>query len=452
MWVTAPGFYFLERSWILLHPNSTVWDQVPPLVIGIAAVPATFALARYFRFPRWVSLGAALAVSVSPTCIIYSTRLKEYGADFLLACLLLGLGEAARRRPEGRELLRLSVATVLSFAVSASMLPVLVGVWLALGLLTLTTHQRRRPFIGAALPAALGCLLVDAVFDRHISPALHRFWAANYVTFSSPHAFISSVGTLVESLYVQMVGIGGGGRWGPPLLFCVLSAMILCGRRGRRGMVGPALVFGAALVACATGVIPLGTGRTDEVLYPALLLLIAAGLERFGVSVSGRVRWSDRTRMACGATALLVVAVLILGGISLDNRYPATGTRALAAAIAPQFKPGDHVVVDELMRYPWALYEDPSPRLVFGPNWSTGFSVVSTAARVFIAPSEYYEGGSDPATWTSQMASYRRLWFVETPPLSLSPLHADLLKAGWHPVRTIYATGCAAVLLVRTAA
>ena len=40
MWLAAPGFYFLERSFIELHPQSTWWAQLPELAAGIAAIPA----------------------------------------------------------------------------------------------------------------------------------------------------------------------------------------------------------------------------------------------------------------------------------------------------------------------------------------------------------------------------------------------------------------------------
>jgi hypothetical protein len=128
MWVTAPGFYFLERTWIATHPGSTEWDQFLPLAAGIASIPAAYLLIRYYRMSRFVSLGGALIVSISPVCIIYSTRLKESGVDFLLACLMLILGEAARRRQARRDLLLLAIATIFCFALSASTLAVIIGV------------------------------------------------------------------------------------------------------------------------------------------------------------------------------------------------------------------------------------------------------------------------------------------------------------------------------------
>jgi hypothetical protein len=34
MGVTAPGFTLVERAWILVHPGSSRWDQLLPLVHG----------------------------------------------------------------------------------------------------------------------------------------------------------------------------------------------------------------------------------------------------------------------------------------------------------------------------------------------------------------------------------------------------------------------------------
>ncbi len=450
MFFTAPGFFLLERTWISLLPTSTVWAQIPPLLIGIAGVPATFALIRYFRFGRWIALGAALTVAVSPVCVIYSSRLKESGTDFLVACLLLAAAEAARRRFAGRELWRLAVVSVVGFACCASVLPVVVGVWFALGLVAPGRPGVRRTYAAAASVAALACATIAAVFDRHLSPADHRNWAANYLVYSSPHAFVTRLHDIVLSLSNQMVAVWSGSRWGPTLMAVTIIALIVLGLGRRRDMTGPALVIAAALVACALGAIPLGGGRTDEALYPALLVLIAAGIERVSRLLSPLATSTDRTRLMFGAVGAALVALMLAGGAQVEAAYPATDVTTLAPAILHHLKPGDHLAVDELMRYPWALYEDPTPKIEFGTEWAAGFTVKSTDPRVFIAPSEFYEGGSDPSAWTKAMARYSRLWFVETAPLSLSPFYRDLRAAGWNPVEVIQATGCGAILLERS--
>jgi hypothetical protein len=153
---------------------------------------------------------------------------------------------------------------------------------------------------------------------------------------------------------------------------------------------------------------------------------------------------------AVGAIGAMLIGTLLIRGATLYDAYPGTDTRGLASALSHSVRPGDHIVVDELMRYPWAEYEDSTLHLIFGSQWNSGFSVVSTQPGVFIVPSEYYEGGSTPVKWAAEMSSYRRLWFVESAPLAQSPTYGALLRDGWHQVRIIHATGCAAILLERT--
>jgi hypothetical protein len=450
MWVTAPGFNFFEREWISLHPGSTWWDQLPPLVIGIAAIPAVFVLGRYFRLGIRSCLSVSLIVAVCPTCVVYSTRLKEYSTDFLMACLLIALAEATRRRPSTRQLTFLGGASVVGFAVSASTLPVIVGAWLSLGCLALAFHRGLARVIALASAALCGCALVAGAFFRHLSPALHRGWLGFFILHSSPGALVSSTYGAFSRMDVYLIDIPNTQSLERVALFTAVTGLAILGLTRSRAMLCPALVLGSAMLASAFGVIPLGTDRTDQVLYPALLLLVAAGLGQLR-SITARVAQGSGSKAAgTRVVVILVISSLLLGGATLNGFYPGTDTRGLASALSHTLRPGDHIVVDELMRYPWAEYEDPTLHLIFGTQWNSGFSVASTQPGVFIVPSEYYEGGSTPVKWAAEMAPYRRLWFVESPPLGQSPTYRALLRDGWHRVSVIRATGCAAILLERT--
>jgi hypothetical protein len=457
MWVTAPGFYFMERTWILLHHGSTEWDQILPLIIGVAGIPAIFYLAKYFTLRKWAGLFSALIVTVSPICVIYSSRLKEYDADFLLSCLIIFLAERARRRPENRQLFFLMVASVGAFFISASILPVVVGAWLMLAILALASHTELARISVGGLITAFAFTLIAAVFYRHLSPALHTFWKPYYITFESPGRFITRFLDLVVGISSYMTGANYGDHIVRALVFLVLLSLLLTGVfHSTRAMLGPILILGAAVIACALGAIPLGTGRTDEVLYPPIILLVSLGLQKAVIGLFERSAAWREMHVPTLRWPLAAIAVLLVVAVSTNtyanSGYPTEDTQALAVKVYRAFRPGDHIVVDDLMRYPWALYEDKPLRLEFGTAWATGFSVVSSQQNVFLAPSENYEGGSDPMAWTKDMDSYKRLWFVETPdtPLSLSPFYASLRRAGWHPIREITATGCAALLLVRS--
>jgi hypothetical protein len=451
MWVTAPGFSFLERSFIGLGPATTWWAQIPPLLAGIAAIPAMYLLARHVGFHRVAGLVLALLVCVSPVCVVYSSRVKEYGTAFLVACAVLWVAESARRRPDGTRLLILAAVSVLAFAVSASLGPVLAGVWLAVAISAVGQRRLRWDVVAVAVVVIGACGAVAAIFYSHLSPALSKFWGLNYITHGSAAQFLSTSGRVLWDVYAQLLNLTAVTSVVRLVLLVLLLGLSFLGAYRNAAMLGPACVVVVAACASAAHVAPLGTGRTDEYLYPALLLLLGAGAVRLWVGLRARLS-PERLRVAGSAIAvmaLLVAGVLIGDAIATTPSYPGVGVQALVAKLQRTAEPTDHIVVGELTRYPWAYYEDRPLRLRFGPDWSTNFTVVSTDPDVFIVPSEFYEGGSEPARWARAMQGFHRLWFVESPPLSLNPTYAALVHDGWHPVRRLTAPGCAAILLER---
>jgi hypothetical protein len=452
MLANAPGFYLLEREWLLLHPDVTWWGQLPVLIVGVACVPAIYFLFRYLKFDTWVQLTAASVVSLSPICIIYSTRYKEYGVDFLLACLLLAGAEEVRRHWRPRDIRNLAIVTAVSFVMSASTLPVIVAMWLAVVIHGRTSGRRLKDLLVSIVPAGIILLVVDRVFYGHLSGALTRSWSNNFFSRTSPLAFVDSVGRLTIYLYQGMTGSILNGA----IVLVLLTGLAILGTRQGAVTLSSSLVVGAALIACTLRVIPLGTGRTDEVLYPALLVLFGSGLQylyrSFRTSVSAK-RWHP---WCIGGIAVSLMTVLLLSGVVTPNGYDNKDVKPLAAEVSRQFRPGDHIVVDAMLRYSWALYDDAPPHIVLGDNWMTGFTVASTKSNTFIVPSFRIEGGWQPRVWTGQLASYKRLWVMEPaysahPSLQPSPdsFYADLYRAGWHPVRSIVGTGAEAILLQR---
>ena len=451
MWVTAPGFYFVERLFIDLHPQATWWAQIPALVAGVAAIPAIYFLARHFGFRRVVGLVLALFVCVSPICIVYSTRVKEYSTAFLVTCAVLWAAETARRRPDRRRVLVLAAVSVLAFVVSASLGPVIAGVWIAAGITALSEPERRRAVIVSGASVLAACVVVAAIFYSHISPSLTKFWNGSYIAHGSPAAFLSTGRVALWGLYANLLHLTALTSASQAALLVLLLGLSVLGAYRNAAMLGPACILVVALGASVARVTPLGTGRTDEYLYPALLLLLASGAVRLGTGVRTQLS-PQRLRVAGSAVALvsvLVAGVLLGGTIATVPPYPGVGMQALAADIQRNAEPTDHIVVGELARYPWAYYLDHPLRLRFGSDWSTNFTVTSTNPKVFIVPSEFYEGGSTPARWANAFRDDRRLWFVETPPLSLNPTYAALRRDGWHPVRKLHAPGASAILLER---
>jgi len=448
MWANAPGFDLLERGWLLAHPGSTWWGQLPPLVLGVAAIPAIYGLVKFFRFSPWLGLGAALVVSVSPICVTFSTRYKEYSADFLLVCLVLFLAERARRHPAKGEFFALGAASTVGFAISASLLPIIVGVWLALGVPAVLGRRVIRPMVIPMALTTIICLVITEVFYRNLSPYLHLVWGNHFFNFGSPGAFINSVSFLAVGVYSGLTGVPVGTLFGYLMLFTVLSGLFALGAVRGPDVSSPVCVVAAAAAACAFGVIPLGTGRTDEVLYPALLLVFAAGMREVQQWFTGRTPgggWLTWPIRAVGGG--LIIGLLAIG-ISSGNQYQSVNVRGLAAEVHRNAQPGDHVVVDAFLRYAWALYEEPHPHIRFGSDWMPGFTVVSTQPQVFLAPSFGREGASDPVPWTRELARYNRIWFVATGVPDQSPFYVALQRAGWRSAEILHATNCEAILLV----
>ncbi len=457
MWVTAPGFYFIERTLLVLGPSGTWWAQLLPFVAGVACIPAIYALARYFGFSRGVGLILGVLVAASPVCATYSTRVKEYPVDFLTACLLIALAERARRR-RNPPLLALGLTSVVAFLVSASLAPAIVALWLALGVSWFRSGALDRRVILAATATAAGCAVVAAVFYTHLSPQVTHFWdlEGTFIAHTSLDSFFLTVNSSAWNLLLGLFGfvqLDAAGR-----LLVVLGSLVLSavGVYRNQPMYGPALIVVGGFAASAAHVAPLGSGRADEYLYPAILLVLTAGAFRVVALIGRRLSAAPRAFTFASASVVAVAAVVLAGALLYHENanapvYPAEDVTGLATALDHHIQPGDAIFVSEQMRYPWSLYEDRPPHIEFGPNWATDFTVVSTQPGVFIVPSELYERGSQPAVWAQMMRRYRRLWYVNFYVGGFgSPSYAGLLADGWHPVSSITATGCAAILLERS--
>jgi hypothetical protein len=454
MWVTAPGYLFLQRAFMLVTPDTATWAQIPAFVAGVACIPAMYAVARRYGLGRVAGVVTAGIVSVSPIAAGSATRVKEYEADFLLSCLLLVLAESTRRRPGPRQVTALAAASVVAFLCSASVAPVVVAVWLTVAWSTLHRPPRPRHVAVGLGATAVGCGLVALAFDAHVSPRIQVFWGRYFVHHSSPHAFVTSVGSVTWHLLASLFGVTTltGAARALVVLLCI--ALAIAGLYRNASMLAPALAVVVAYLAAVAHRVPLGTGRTDLYLYPALLLLFAAGattLVRSFRAVTATASPALVRSVAVVGVTLAVLAGGVLVGRAVTNRHPYPGVdiRTLAAAIARDERPGDRIFVSELARYPWAEEVRTPFVLRFGEQWSTGFTVVSTDPNVFIAPSENYEGDSHPVAWAAAERGAHRLWYVWSPPLShYNPSYAALRADGWRPVRTLHATGVSAALLV----
>ena len=263
---------------------------MPSFVAGVAAIPAVYALVRCFRFGRLAGLLVATAIATAPLCVEYSTRVKEYELDILLSCAVLAAGELARRTPGRRQLAVLAVSSVAAFLCSASLAAVIAGVWIALAVHTWRGRRLAwpRPVVAAFVATTCGCAAIDLAFYTEISPAENQFWFREgaFVTHQSVGSLFSSLVWVVWHLLAY--GIGLGNLTGPVRVVLVTLWLVLAafGLSTNRSMLAPALALVVAVLASAARVEPLGTGRSDQYLYPVLLLLTVAGVSRMYAAVA----------------------------------------------------------------------------------------------------------------------------------------------------------------------
>src|SRR5580704_7670432 len=168
MVVTTPLYTLAMRTWIGVLPQDTWWAQLPALVLGVAGIAAVWALVRAYGHSRLAAFVAGAVIAAGPITVAYATRVKEYPADLLLACLVLWLVDRWRRAPSGGLLAGLGAASITALWISASTAAVIGG-----AATTVVVVAWSRPAVRRQAAAYVGALVVGAasvwvVFLRHL--------------------------------------------------------------------------------------------------------------------------------------------------------------------------------------------------------------------------------------------------------------------------------------------
>jgi len=430
MFLTAPGYGFFQREWIRLNPLTTWWAQIPAYVFGLAAIPLTWWLVKWMKFAPWVAMGGALFMAVNPTLVLYSTRVKEYPFDLLLALGLFALAEVARREPANPPWRRLALSSAVALAMSASMIVVVGGVWLFVLAVTVRSSNGRKNFVlwGGAVAVCLGALYV--LFYRHVPSVLNFNWRRRgyLADYRTTHLFERTVrlifggfahtgwaypvpknfyrtGHISQALSPVVAGV-------VIVSVLVLGPLWLSRRRHQVGRgVAAALTLGVAIVLAFADQVPFGDGRTDEVLYPAVVIASA-------VIVSAAAAWCrarhfapavQRSLVLVAATAAVVGGAVV--GVRNEAVYPTLDLRTLAVSLDHASRV-DHapIVVDTFNSFGWCYYQLSPCRYVIGgdPVWPQGFRPQSISRHVIISDS--YSGQYHDVI--NSLNGRSQLWYV----------------------------------------
>ncbi len=466
MGTTVPGFTLVLRALMGFSPTSSLLAQAIPFLASIAAPVVLWRLCQRYGASSLAAAVVAIVVTSSPVAIDYGVRVKSYSTEVLLACLLLVVVEWASRTATSKALWGFVAVALpclfLSAATATTICGCVLGLWWLLGRAPAT----RRRLLGPTALLGLGGLLFLVGFYRHIPPSLHQFWQPFYLQLHSPHSMLHSSLTIVGGFSHGLTGLPGlfghptsaaVGALGVVLVagLCVLGATEL----GGQGVTAVGVLFLAVLATIAQR-IPLGTGRTDLVLYPAVAVLLAAGLDQVL-----KASWWPSTPRITLALGGAVGGVAMLGAALQPAWYPVQSLGTLTAQVE-HLDRGTPLVVDAPNRYNWKLYQLGPAAVVLTQTNETGFTVEGRDPSTFIASSDPGDATYAPQRWARDISNRfgTHLWILGVTAGLVSPsdrrvahpevphhsaLYRALLADGWTPSRTVADDGVYATLLSR---
>jgi len=429
MVVTTPLYTLGLRSWILLGPANTWWMQLPALVLGVVGIAAVYALVRAHGYSRVGAFVAGAVVAAGPITVAYSGRVKEYSADLVLACLVLWLVERWRTSPSARGLAALGLASITAMWISASTAAVVGGAAACVVALAWTRPELRRQAVTLVGALAVSAATLWLVFLRRLPRQLRVNWRTHGFLFgySSAHHVGFAIQQTFSGLAHGLLGLPipytfeVGALRAVPMTLAALTLLVLVALvaaplvaflRSRATTVGPTMAPAATILLAIVGTIgevsPLGDGRTDEALYPALLLL--------GVGAATQLSRRVRAAGSSATAARWALVVAVVGGAAWFGtthlaEYPPTGLRTVISSLERQLRPGDVVVVDGYESFTWAddglghwsvsFHQGAVP-------WPMGFHVQSLEPSVVLS-SNYLQPS---ASIRSIAARTHRVWFV----------------------------------------
>jgi hypothetical protein len=406
MVVTTPGFVLAERAWIGWFPHSVAMDQLPTYVASVAGIIAVGRLARWWGLSAPASLLAAGVIAVASSDVTYATRVKPYAFDLLGAVLVLWLAEKVRREGS-RAAPWLAVASFAVCAFSLTPVPLVLAVWVALGVDAAIRRRlgARLVLAGAATALSLGALWLAV--RGGVSPRLRASWHGNYLVVTSPHGLVHSVRAMTNGFVAGIgvttpaIGLHGLGT----LDRAAIIVLAVCGLVAwRRQLLCVAAIVGAVIVSIPT-LDPLGTGRTDAYLYPAIALLIAEG-----AMVLWRVvrRAPDQAAIAVLAASIAFAGVMAADRVLHRPSYPGGNFAPVAAIVHKDLGKGELVVIGGTARWPWTYYDVSRVRIRFSHLYNNGYTTLSDSPSVVVVPGTPIEGGYASAVErvTAQVASH----------------------------------------------
>ena len=180
--LSAPGFSLLLKIWFEIVGFTEVSAQVVPFAAAIVAPPLAYVILRY-RVGAAVALAGASWLLLAPVHVEYSTRVKQYSTEVVLALLLVHLSwrlvdEPTERRTWRRLALLSTVAVLISFPLaSVAGAGCLVAAFVGLR----RTGKLDTMFLWLVVPTLTTAAWFVIVIRHRQYPGLRAFWEPHYI-------------------------------------------------------------------------------------------------------------------------------------------------------------------------------------------------------------------------------------------------------------------------------
>ena len=88
MSVSTPLWTLAERWWIMVGPDASYWAQLPSYFFGLVGTLLMYPVLRRLGASAWAAALGASLFAVNPMMTTYSTRVKPYTLEVVLALLV----------------------------------------------------------------------------------------------------------------------------------------------------------------------------------------------------------------------------------------------------------------------------------------------------------------------------------------------------------------------------
>ena len=398
------GFLYVEKALESLVNRDYIL-RLFPLVAGCVSLYLIYRLARHCVAAPFALVALAL-FGVSGPLIYYSSELKQYSSDVLVALLLLlAAAPFLEGRATRRDVVLLALGGTVGLWFSHPALFVLAGIWLTLALQYALSRDwgrlRQLTLLGAGWAVSLGLLYLVSLRHLAANEKLLDYWRAAFMPMP-PWRDPSWAGTAIREAFSNPTGLSLS------LLGVLLAAgglIVLVRRRWQWGLV---LVLPLVMTLVASGFrkYPFG-GRMLLFAVPILLIAVSAGIE----GVYEAVRLVVRRRAYPAMALCLGLAVVLLYGptaAAVDTLVAPPMGEHLKPALAyleTHRQPGDTIYVYysayPAFKYYAPMYALDDPGVILGSSsradpegYLQDVAALAGKGRVWLLFSHVYSGSA----------------------------------------------------------